>query len=321
MDGRGATAKNRRERFAGVRIHVTRCPQTLPWQGSDGSNDPGQAGFRAITGNGGMAVDVIAHFKAAQRAGWVHFAPLQTFTTEPAARLVRFAGVRPGDRVLDVACGTGVVAVTAAVRGAAVTGLDLTPELLDVARDNARIAAVEIAWREGDAENLPFAPNSFDVVISQFGHMFAPRPDTVTAQMLKVLKPGGTIAFSTWPPELFIGRLFALTAGYMPPPAPGVAPPPQWGDPNVIRGRLGTYVDDLRFDRATMVVPTLSARHQREAFERTAGPVVTLVEMLTATDPQRLQAYRAECEALVAEYLQDNVLRQGYLMARATKAR
>ncbi|HET9191790.1 MAG TPA: class I SAM-dependent methyltransferase [Vicinamibacterales bacterium] len=268
-----------------------------------------------------MAVDVIAEFKAAQRAGWAHFAPLQTFTTEPAARLVRFAGVRPGDRVLDVACGTGVVAVTAAVRGASVTGLDLTPELLDVARDNARVAAVDIDWREGDAENLPFAPNSFDVVISQFGHMFAPRPDIVTAEMLKVLKPGGTIAFSTWPPELFIGRLFALTASYMPPPPPGAAPPPQWGDPNVIRGRLGAHVDDLRFDRATMVVPTLSARHQREAFERTAGPVVKLVEMLTAADPQRLAAYRAECEALVAEYLDDNVLRQGYLMARAMKAR
>jgi SAM-dependent methyltransferase len=196
----------------------------------------------------------------------------------------------------------------------------LTPELLDVARDNARVAAVDIDWREGDAENLPFAPNSFDVVISQFGHMFAPRPDTVTAAMLKVLKPGGTIAFSTWPPELFIGRLFALTASYMPPPPPGAAPPLQWGDPNVIRGRLGPHVDDLRFDRATMVVPALSARHQREALERTAGPVVTLVEMLTATDLQRLTAYRAECEALVAEYLQDNVLRQGYLMARATKA-
>ena len=257
-----------------------------------------------------MAVDVITDFKAAQRAGWVHFAPLQTFTTEPAARLVRFAGVRPGDRVLDVACGTGVVAVTAAVRGASVTGLDLTPELLDVARDNARLAAVEIDWREGDAENLPFAPNSFDVVVSQFGHMFAPRPDIVTAEMLKVLKPGGTIAFSTWPPELFIGRLYALTASYMPPP-PGAAPPPQWGDPNVIRGRLGAHVEALRFARATMVVPALSARHPCEAFERTAGPVVKLVEMLTATDPQRLEADRAECQALVAEYLQDNVLHKG----------
>src|SRR3954451_6635312 len=95
-------------------------------------------------------------FKAAQRAGWAHFAPLQAITTEPAAHLVRHAGIEPGQRVLDVACGTGVVAVTAARHGARVTGLDLTPELLVVARDNARAASVEIDWREGDVENLPF---------------------------------------------------------------------------------------------------------------------------------------------------------------------
>jgi hypothetical protein len=89
----------------------------------------------------------------------------------------------------------------------------------------------------------------------------------------------------------------------------------------VIRGRLSAHVDDLRVDRAMMVMPALSARHQCEAFERTAGPVVTLVEMLTARDRQRFATYRTECERLVAEYLQDNVLRQGYLMARATKAR
>ncbi len=91
--------------------------------------------------------------------------------------------------------------------------------------------------------------------------------------------------------------------------------------PNVIRGRLSAHVDDLRVDRAMMVIPALSARHHCEAFERTAGPVVTLVEMLTARDRQRFATYRTECERLVAEYLQDNVLRQGYLMARATKAR
>ena len=267
-----------------------------------------------------MAVDVIANFKAAQRAGWVHFAPLQTFTTEPAARLVRFAGIQSGNRVLDVACGTGVVAITAARCGATVTGLDLTPELLDVARDNARIAAVDTDWHEGDVESLPFAAASFDVVVSQFGHMFAPRPETAVDEMLRVLKPGGTIAFSTWPPELFIGRLFSLTARYAPPLPPGVAAPPLWGDPLVIQERLGTRVEHLRFDRATMVVPALSARHQREHFERTAGPVVKLVEMLTATDPRRLESYRAECEALIAEYLHDNVLRQGYLMTRANKA-
>lgn len=267
-----------------------------------------------------MAVDVIASFKAAQRAGWAHFAPLQVFTTEPAARLVRFAEIGPGNRVLDVACGTGVVAVTAARRGAAVTGLDLTPQLLDVARDNAQTAAVDIDWREGDAESLPFQDDTFDVVVSQFGHMFAPRPDVALGEMLRVLKPGGTIAFSTWPPELFIGRMFALTSKYMPPLPPGVAPPTLWGDPNVVQERLGTRVRGLRFDREMMVVPALSAAHQRDSLERSAGPVIKLVEMLSTSDPAKLAAYRRECEALIAEYLADNALRQGYLMTRATKA-
>src|SRR5215471_18339177 len=94
-------------------------------------------------------------FKAAQRTGWAHFAPLQTFTTIPAGRLVSHAGIRSGLRVLDVACGTGVVAVTAARTGARVTGLDLTPELLEVAKANAALAGVDIDWHEGDVEQLP----------------------------------------------------------------------------------------------------------------------------------------------------------------------
>src|ERR1043165_3462809 len=164
-------------------------------------------------------------FKAAQRQGWAHFAPLESATTPTAARLVRFAGVKSGQRVLDVGCGTGVAAVTAARRGAKVSGLDLTPELLERARENSEIAGVDIDWRQGDAEALPFKDGEFDVVLSQFGHMFAPRPDVTVGEMLRVLKPGGTIAFSTWPPELYVGRVLALTGRDMPPPPPGGSPP------------------------------------------------------------------------------------------------
>src|SRR5271168_2461 len=98
-------------------------------------------------------------------------------TTIPAARLVKFAGVQPGQQVLDVACGTGVVSVTAARIGAHVTALDLTPELLERARENARVAGVEVDWHEGDVEQLPFGDTTFDVVLSEFGHIFAPRPE------------------------------------------------------------------------------------------------------------------------------------------------
>jgi 2-polyprenyl-3-methyl-5-hydroxy-6-metoxy-1,4-benzoquinol methylase len=264
--------------------------------------------------------DPFAQFKAMQRQGWAHFAPLETFTTPPAARLVSFAGIVAGTRVLDVACGTGVVAVTAARSGARVTALDLTPELLDRARWNAEVAKVEVEWHEGDVERLPFDSGTFDVVISQFGHMFAPQPALAIAEMLRVLRSGGTIAFSTWPPELFVGRTFALVARYMPPPPPGAAPPPLWGSPDVIRERLGTAVTGLTFDRERMLAQTLSPSHHRAMFERTAGPVLKLVEMLKDTEPQRLEEFRREYEALAAEYFQDNVLRQDYLLTRATKA-
>src|SRR5882672_9772883 len=107
------------------------------------------------------SAEALARFKEAQREGWAHFAPLEALTTPPAAELVRRAGPRAGQRVLDVACGTGVVAVTAARSGARVTGLDLTPELLERARENARIAGVEVEFREGDVEQLPFDDADF----------------------------------------------------------------------------------------------------------------------------------------------------------------
>jgi SAM-dependent methyltransferase len=269
---------------------------------------------------GEREMDPIEVFKKMQREGWVHFAPLEMVTMRTAIRLVKHAGIRSGQRVLDVACGTGVVAVTAARLGAQATGLDLTPELLERARSNAEIAQVQIDWHEGDAENLPFEDARFDVVVSQFGHMFAPRPDVAVAQMLRVLKPEGTIAFSTWPPELYIGRVFALVARYMPAPPPGVSPPPQWGDPQIIRDRLGSAVKDILFDRDTMLPPALSPQHSRVLTERTAGPIVKLVESLTVADPAKLTAFRREYDAITAEYFEENAIRQGYLMTRATKA-
>jgi hypothetical protein len=137
--------------------------------------------------------------------------------------------------------------------------------------------------------------------------------------MLRVLKRGGTIAFSTWPPELVIGQMFMLGGRYMPPPPPGVSPPVQWGDPNIVRQRLGDAVRDIRFDRDTMLVPALSPQHHRAQTERTAAPLRKLVETLSGSDPARLEAFRREYDALAAQYLIDNFMHQGYLMTRATK--
>lgn len=264
-------------------------------------------------------MDSFDSFKAAQKQIWPNFAPYEAHTTPTAARLVRRAGVRAGQRVLDVACGTGVVSVTAARLGAHITGLDLTPELLERARENAAIAGEKIDWHEGDVEKLPFGDALFDVVLSQFGHIFAPRPEVAIGEMLRVLKPGGTIAFSTWPPELFVGRVFALVGRYLPPPPPGVAPPTQWGDPATIQQRLGSLTNDLSFDRATMTIPALSVKHYRLGAEKSSGSIVRLVKELQQGDSTRLEEFRREYDALMGEYFEDNLLRQDYLITRATK--
>ena len=264
-------------------------------------------------------MDALTQFKNTQRKSWANFGPLEAQTTPPAAQLIKHARVRAGQRVLDVACGTGVAALTAARVGARVTGLDLTPELLARARENAELANLEVEWHEGDVEQLPFRDASFDVVLSQYGHIFAPRPDVAVSEMLRVLKPGGTIAFSTWPPELLVGRRFAQVARYLPAPPIAVPPPYLWGDPNVIRERLGTAVTSIMFDRGRMLVPALGVKHLCATMERSAGPVLRAVEFLSASDPERLAEFRRETEALVAEYFEDNVVHQDYLMTRATK--
>ena len=268
-----------------------------------------------------QAVDPFAKFKAAQREGWSSFVPVEIITTRPAATLVKFARVGAGQRVLDVACGTGVVAVTAALRGAKVCGLDLTPALIERANKNAKIAGVEVEFVEGDAEVLPYPDASFDVVLSQYGHMFAPRPAVVVKEMLRVLKSGGRIAFSTWPPEHFTGRMFAFVARHMPPPPPGTeppAPPALWGDPNVVRERLGSAVTDLKFARDTLAAPALSLAHFRAAQEATIGPLTKLIKSLQ-NDPAKLAQLRAEFDALAADVFDENTISMPFLMTRAVK--
>ena len=264
-------------------------------------------------------MDALTEFKERQKEGWKNFAPLEVVTTPAAARLVQFAGVRSGDRVLDIGCGTGVVAVTAARLGAKVRAADLTPQLLERARENARIANVEIEWLEADVEQLPFSDAEFDVVVSQFAHIFAPRPEVAVSQMLRVLRPGGTLAFATWPPELMVGRTMALSARYAPPPPPGIAPPVAWGDPQIITQRLGQAVTQLAFDRQSLFVPALSPQHFRVNIERSAGPVIRMIESLASTDPDRLQAFRNEFESIVAQFMENNLVRQDYLLTRARK--
>ena len=264
-------------------------------------------------------MDNLTQFKEMQKQSWAHFAHFESITTPEAARLVRHAGITPGMRILDVGCGTGVVAITAARLGAVVNAIDLTPVLLERARENARIAQVDVDFHEGDAESLHFPDAHFDAVLSQFAHIFAPRPEVALAEMLRVLKPGGTIAFSTWPPETLVGHTGALSAKYLPPPPTPLAPPMLWGDPKIVEQRLGSAVENIQFARATMLVPALSLAHYRAGVERAAGPIIKLIEMLSATDPTRLASFRGEFDAIVAPYFAENLVRQDYLMTSAKK--
>lgn len=264
-----------------------------------------------------MTNDPFSQYKINQKQGWGFFSPLEAVTTPAAATLVEFAKIKPNQHVLDCACGTGVVAITAARKQAKVNALDLAPALLVHAKENAALAQVEIEFSEGDVEALPFANDTFDIVLSQFGHMFAPRPEVTISEMLRVLKPGGTIAFSTWPPDHFVSKLFTLTAKYSPPP-PGVAAPQDWGTPEIVKARLGDKVKELTFDRSHTIVPMLSPQHGRNMFEKTAAPLIKLVNDLT-NDQKTLMKFRNELESLIEAYAKNNILHQHYLMSKATK--
>jgi SAM-dependent methyltransferase len=236
-----------------------------------------------------------------------------------ASRLVRWAGIEAGDRVLDVGTGSGIAAIVAARDGARVTGVDPTAALLAAARENAALAGVEVTWRDGLAEALPFEDGSFDVVVSQYAHMFSAQPEAAASEMLRVLRPGGRLAFAAWTPDGLAPRLMALAAAYLG-PAPGPTPPSPflWGEPCGVRAYLGTRVHDLRFEHAALALPALSPAHARRLLEETFSPTVLLVRLL-AGRADRLAQWRREHDALAADDFADGRLRFEYLLTRATK--
>ena len=182
--------------------------------------------------------DPVAALKLAHRATWAagdYPAVARHIADDPVRDALTAARVRPGARVLDVATGSGNVALHAANAGAQVVGLDLVPELLDVAHSRALAAGVEIEWVHGDAEALPFADGSFDSVTSVFGVQFAPRHQTTADELVRVCRAGGTIGLINWTPEGLIGEMFQIMGRYLPPPPAFATAPPLWGDEHHVR--------------------------------------------------------------------------------------
>ncbi len=177
-------------------------------------------------------------FKERQRRMWTvgDFPDIAKRTVPAAEAIAERLGIGAGERVLDVATGTGNGALVAAERGAVASGLDLTPKLLAVAAERAAAAGFEIDLVEGDAEALPYEPDSFDAVISMFGVMFAPDQQRAADELVRVCRPGGRIGIAAWTPTGMIGRLFMLLAQHLPPPPEGFQPPTLWGIEDHVRG-------------------------------------------------------------------------------------
>jgi SAM-dependent methyltransferase len=226
---------------------------------------------------------------------------------EVGARLVRRIGVRPGQEVLDVACGTGNATIPAARTGARVTGLDLTPEMLAVARRRADSAGVALDLQAGDAEALPFDDGRFDAVLSTFGCMFAPRHEVVADEIARVLRPGGRLGLATWTPEGVIGEFFRIVAAYLPPAPEFVDPPLACGDEHrVVELFEGTGIA-VAFERKTWTIEHGSPEAAIDCYTANLGPVAQ-ARLLTEADGRWPQLH-ADLTRLFETHAEGGVVR------------
>jgi SAM-dependent methyltransferase len=219
-----------------------------------------------------------SELKARHRAMWAsgdYPSMVETFLLPLGPRLIEACGIGPGMSVLDVAAGTGNASIPAAMAGATTTASDLTPELFDAGRRRAEAEGVELEWVEADAENLPFEDESFDVVMSSIGAMFAPHHQDVADEMVRVCRPGGTIGMLNWTSEGMIGALFKTMGPFAPPPPPGAQPPPLWGGEEHIRELFGDRVELRTLERDVLEVTAFEhPRDYGEHFKAKYGPTI-----------------------------------------------
>jgi SAM-dependent methyltransferase len=237
--------------------------------------------------------------KQAMREAWMagEFGVIARTIARDAEAFAERLDILPGAQVLDVACGTGNLAIPLARRGARVTGVDIAPNLLEQARWRAQAEGLEIGFDEGDAEQLPYPDATFDAVVTMFGAMFAPRPELVVAECARVLRPGGLLAMANWTPGGLAGRVLQITARHAGAPL-GVAPPVHWGHPMVVRGRLAASFEDVEMDLVSMQMDFPGSPASAVMFFRTYfGPMQAAFNGL---DEARQAALASDLEILWA---------------------
>lgn len=237
-------------------------------------------------------------------------------------RLVEALGIRAGERVLDVAAGSGNAAIAAARTGAHVVASDLAPALLDAGRRRAEAEQLSLDWQEADAEALPFADGEFDVVMSCVGVMFAPRHQVSADELIRVCRPGGRIGLLSWTPGGFVGQMIATMGRYAPPPPPGAQPPPLWGDAEHVHALFGDRVTDIAATQEMLTVERFGSPGELlEFFKRVFGPTIATYRNI-ADDPERVEALDRELIDLAGRHFDPDggSMRWEYLLLTARRA-
>jgi len=263
--------------------------------------------------------------KARHRTMWAsgdYASMVETFLLPLGPRLVEACGIGPGIRVLDVAAGTGNASIPAAQAGADVVASDLTPELLEAGRRRAEAEGLELEWVEADAENLPFADESFDVVMSSIGAMFAPNHQRVADELVRVCRPGGTIGLLSWTPEGMLGALFRTMGPFAAPPPPGAQPPPLWGSEEHLAGLMQDRVEWRVLERDVLEITAFRHPHgYGEHFKERYGP--TIATRANAEREGRAAEFDAALDAFCDEWnrgtADDARFEKEYLVAVGTK--
>jgi ubiquinone/menaquinone biosynthesis C-methylase UbiE len=241
--------------------------------------------------------------KEKMRAMWMagDFGKIAEYTAISAEAFVEALDITPGMQVLDVACGTGNLAIPAARKGAQVTGVDIAANLLVQARARAKAEGLEIAFEEGDAEQLPFPDEHFDVVMSMFGAMFAPDPERVASELAHVCRHGGRLAMANWTPEGFTGKMLRLSSRHVPPPVELPAPT-LWGDEAVARLRLSAHGVEVKSTRRAILVDyPFSPREVVQFYREYFGPTKVAFSRL---DVAQQDEYREDLEKLWSQHNQ-----------------